>query len=39
MTGRQPPESTGVAWRQPNGDYQTMTETAANGSGSAPVVN
>ena len=39
IAGHQPTESTGVACRQPNGDYQTMTEVAANGSGSAPPVN
>jgi surface antigen len=39
IAGHQPTESTGVACRQPNGDYQTMTETAANSSGTAPAVN
>ena len=38
IVGHQSTESTGIACRQPNGDYQTMTETAANGAASTSAV-
>ncbi len=39
IVGHQPTEGTGIACRQPNGDYQTMTEAAANGGGNAQAVD
>jgi surface antigen len=39
IAGHAPVQTSGVACRDANGDYQTMTEEAANGNAPAPAVN